>query len=185
MKKFLCAIIILIVGVFAMSLIGSEEAPDNTEMPSEPRELKSGEIFEENCYVEVDKVKITYDGENFLIENNSNSIMMVTCGFYGARVDGTYEWIGTPAFSGFDKAQYDKDVQENGWAVKKQTNRVRPGESLTASLTLFDFGNEHSWDVDGDGYYDIKFTLSKQKDESSTIVSTSDAETDYYKLRAE
>lgn len=187
-KAVLFSIIFLIFCIFVTGSIGNDETPDSTkavETTNSPRELKPGEVFEENCYIEVDNVKITYDGEDFVIDNNSDSIMLISCGFYGKKADGTYEWIGTPAFSGFDEAQYKKDVEENGWAVKKQTNKVRPGETLTATLTLFDFGEDYpSWDIDGDGYYDINFSLAKQRDESSIVVSTNDTETDYYRLKA-
>lgn len=102
MKKVIPTIIFLVLCIFIAGSIGNDEAPDSTkavETTNAPRELKPGEVFEQNCYIEADNVKITYDGENFVIENNSDSIMMITCGFYGAKADGTYEWIGIPAFN--------------------------------------------------------------------------------------
>lgn len=188
MKKFAVAIIIISVCFCIAATISSNDTSSDTtasETTTAPRKLKAGEVFEQNCYIEYDNVKITYDGENFVINNNSDSIMMISCGIYGKKKDGTYEWLGNPAFYGIDEKQYEKDMEENGWAVEKTTNRVRPGESLTATMTLFDFGDDNAWDVDIDGYYDLKFTLSEQRDETSVVVSTADTETDYYRLKAE
>ncbi len=187
-KAVLFSIIFLVFCIFISGLIENDETAGNTnvtETTKAPRELKAGEVFEQNCYIEYDNVKITYDGENFVIDNNSDSIMIVTCGIYGKKKDGTYEWLGMPAFNGFDEKQYEKDMEENSWAVKKTTNRIRPGESLTATMTFFDFGDDYKWDIDEDGYYDLNFTLSEQRDETSVVVSTADTETDYYRLKAE
>ena len=187
-KAILFSIIFLVFCIFVTSSIGNDETPDNTkvaETTSAPRELKPGEVFEQNCYIEADNVKITYDGENFVIENNSDSIMMISCGVYGKKKDGSYDWIGNPDFGGVDEVQYEKDMEENGWAIEKTTNRVRPGESLTATMSFFDFGDDYyAWDIDEDGYYDLRFTLNEQIDETSVMVSTDSTKTDYYKLKA-
>lgn len=189
MKKIMPLIVTVLFVAIVLSLGGADVAPDNTTAPettNAPRELKPGEVFEQNCYIEYDNVKITYDGENFIIDNNSDSIMMISCGVYGKKADGTYDWIGSPIFYGIDEAQYKKDMEENGWAIEKTTNRVRPGESLATTMTFFDLGDDYyAWDIDEDGYYDINFTLSEQRDETSVVVSTADTETDYYRLKAE
>lgn len=188
MKKFSAAIIIISICFCIAAMMSSNDTTSDTtvsETTNAPRELKAGEVFEQNCYIEYDNVKITYDGENFVIDNNSDSIMLITCGIYGKKKDGTYEWLGNPAFYGIDEKQYEKDMEENGWAVEKTTNRVRPGERLTATLTLFGFSRGDAWDIDGDGFYDLNFTLSEQRDETSVVVSTDDTETDYYKLKVE
>lgn len=189
MKKIMPLVVTVLTVLVILGLGGVVETPENTqavETTNAPRELKAGEVFEQNCYIEYDNVRITYDGENFIIDNNSDSIMMISCGVYGKKKDGTYDWIGNPAFFGIDEKQYEKDMEENGWAIKKTTNRVRPGESLTATMTFFDFGDDYyAWDIDEDGYYDISFTLSEQRDETSVVVSTADTETDYYRLKAE
>ncbi len=187
-KAVIFSVIFLVFCIFISGLIENNETTENTnitETTNAPRELKAGEVFEQNCYIEYDNVKITYDGENFVIDNNSDSIMMISCGIYGKKKDGTYEWLGNPAFYGIDEKQYEKDMEENGWAVEKTTNRVRPGERLTATLTLFGFGNGNEWDVDGDGYYEIHFTLNEQINETSVMVSTDSTKTDYYRLKAE
>ncbi len=189
MKKYVITVMAIFACMFITVLMIADETPSGTSeveaTTNAPRELKAGEVFEQNCYVEYDNVKITYDGENFVIDNNSDSIMLITCGVYGKKKDGTYEWLGNPAFYGIDEKQYEKDMEENGWAVEKTTNRVRPGERLTATLTLFGFSKGDAWDIDEDGFYDLNFTLSEQRDETSVVVSTADTETDYYRLKAE
>ena len=83
------------------------------------------------------------------------------------------------------KCSMKKDMEENGWAIEKTTNRVRPGESLTATMSFFDFGDDYyAWDIDEDGYYDLRFTLNEKIDETSVMVSTDSTKTDYYKLKA-
>ncbi|MBR3095049.1 MAG: hypothetical protein IKH12_05620, partial [Clostridia bacterium] len=110
----------------------------------------------------------------------------IQCSVYGLKKDGTAEWIGTPSFTGVDKAKYEQEKKENGWAIEKSTNIVRPHESLEMTLDIYDLGSNYpAWDIDGDGYYDISFTLRPQKDEDTWSFSSNDPETDYYKLRAE
>lgn len=108
---------------------------------------------------------------------------MLSCGIYGAKKDGTYEFLGMPAFYGIDKEQYNKDKEENGWAVEHTINRLSPKQSLTMKMEIYDFG-DIPFDVDGDGYYDIRFTVSEQSSETGVRVSTDDYQTECYKLKA-
>jgi len=181
----ICAIL---VSVLFFYFVSGDTSSDSNQAPKAnvEKELKPGESFETGSYINVDAVKITYNGEDFIIENNGENTVIVSCSFYGAKSDGTYNFIGMPSFNGIDKAQYEKDKAENGWAIEKKTNRVRPNETLVASLYLFDMGDDYpAWDIDEDGYYDINFAISEQKDEDSITVSTADKESDYYKLKAE
>jgi len=147
------------------------------------KELEPGGVFTRGSYIEFANTKITYDGESFIIENNSDSRIIVTCSVYGKKKNGTYEFIGMPAFYGFDEEQYKKDKEENGWAIKKTTNQVNSRSKLIATMEMFDFGDDYpSFDIDGDGYYDIAFTVHPQKGEGIRT-STSDPMSDYYRLR--
>ena len=65
---------------------------------------------------------------------------------------------------------------------------IRPGEEYTASISAFDFNSvDKSYpkaDVDGDGYYEIIFTVSPQPDENTIVTSTNDPVSDVYKVKA-
>lgn len=162
----------------------SEQSDDHLKATTEKELSSDDNMFEVGSYIMADGLKIRYDGNyTFTVTNNSENILMLACGFYGAKKDGTYEFIGMPAFYGVDKEQYNKDMEENGWAIEHTTNRLSPNRSLIMKMEIYDFGDVH-WDVDSDGYYDIKFTVSAQRDETSTQVSTDDYQTEYYKLKA-
>lgn len=196
----LIVILLGIVSVFTLSSLGTSDkkeqviqndysvSQERTEEPETEktvveRELKHGETFEEGCYTVVDNVKITYDGENFVIENNSKNIVRVSCAVYGVKKDGTYQFLGVPTMSGIDEEKYKKDKEENNWAVPEYTNMVRPGGTLTAEIGIAALSKITEMDVDGDGYYDINFTISRQRSETSVTTSTEDKESDYFKLK--
>lgn len=149
--------------------------------------IPAKEVFDVGGYIECEGVKIGYKGNNaFFIDNTTDTIYGIQCSVYGIKKDGTAEWIGTPSFTGVDKATYDKEKAENGWAIEKTTNIVRPHESLEMTLAIYDLGSDFpAWDIDGDGYYDISFTIRPQEDEDHWSFSSDDPQTDYYKLRAE
>lgn len=151
-----------------------------------PKEIHAGEVFEPGSFITAQNIKITYDGENFVLDNNNDCDYIVTCSVYGKKNDGEYTWIGTPAFYGIDQTQYNKDHDENGWAIADRTNRVRAHDRLTAKLEIYDFGGDDvpAWDIDGDGYYDISFTFDKQPSNGHIQVSTSAPQSDYYRLKA-
>lgn len=158
------------------------EEPE-TEKAVIERKLKHGEVFEKGCYTIVDNVMIAYDGKNFVIENNSENIVRVSCFVYGAKKDGSYQLLGAPAFGGIDEEKYKKDKEENGWAVPENTNMIRPGGTLKAEIGIVALSKVAEMDVDGDGYYDINFRVSRQQSETSVTTSTEDKESDYFKLK--
>jgi hypothetical protein len=151
--------------------------------------LEPGEVFEPGGYIEIENVRISYkDGESFAIQNNRDDIIRITSCIVGVKKNGTYESLQWPAFGGTDEAQYKKDVEENGWAVKHSTNMVRPGETLNASMVIFNFDkfseDYPAPDIDQDGYYDIIFTVHPQTSEDRIMTSKSDPESEIYKLKA-
>lgn len=151
--------------------------------------LQAGGIFTKGTYITVDDVKFAYDGEMFQITNNSQRIVRVSANVVGVKSDGTYEFLQSPSFAGVDRTKYEQDLAENGWAVESYTNMIRPGETLSASMYIMDFsifGDGYiDPDVDGDGYYDVIFIVSPQKDESSIVASTNDPVSDVYKIKTE
>lgn len=148
-------------------------------------ELKPGEVFTKGCYVIVDGVKILYNGEKFEVYNQRNDIVRITVWVVGVKKDGTTEDIQTAIFRGVDEHKYNKDMAENGWAIEDYTNMVRAGDTLIANMVIDDY----SWmgvpkpDIDNDGYYDITFTISPQTSEDRIQASTSDVESEPYKLK--
>lgn len=152
-------------------------------------EMTAEGVFEAGGYFSVDDVKVTYNGSEFIIENKSNNIYMITCGVYGKKQSGEYKHLATVSFVGVDEVQYEKDKKENGWAVKQYTNKVKPNETLVADLDVNGYISlsadvPDDFDVDADGYYDIAFMFSKQNDENSTTTSSDDAMSNYYKIKA-
>lgn len=149
--------------------------------------IEPGDVFTRNSYIEVSGVQILYNGEEFEITNSREDIIIITAAVVGVKADGSYQAVYYPAFSGIDEAAYKKDLEENGWAVKTRTNRVRSGETLTAKMEIYDLSWDGDFpppDVDGDGYYDIMFTIHPQRSEDSLQASTADPESDIYKLKA-
>lgn len=146
--------------------------------------LKPGDVIVENSYIDFDGVSILYTGGEYKITNNRDDIIRVSCWIIGTKKDGTFELLGTSGLNGPDMTKYNKDLEENGWAVYHYTNMVRPSETLHATLDIIDVGYQNlpSFDVDGDGYYDIKFVISPQLNEDSIIVSSDDPKTDTYKI---
>lgn len=169
----------------SISIDSTSSSPQTTQV--EWHELSPKSVFDIGGYIEYEGVYIGYEGDNtFLVENDTDTIYGIQCSVYGIKKDGTSEWIGTPSFAGVDKVKYEQEKEENGWAIEKSTNIVRPHESLEMEIYFVNLGDEYpSWDIDGDGYYDISFTLRPQKDEDHWSFSTDDPQTDYYKLRAE
>ena len=73
--------------------------------------------------------------------------------------------------------------------MKNLTNIVRPGETLHAELSVFDFhahdADNPDADIDGDGYWDIIFSAHLQDDDTSYTFSVDDPVSEVYKLPAE
>ena len=145
-------------------------------------------MFDTGGYIIIDNITITYDGEKFQVSNSGDSIVRITAEIVGVKRDGTYESIEIPSFVGVDKAQYAKDMEENGWVIEKDTNIVRPGETLYATLSVFDFSTVSEEypkaDIDEDGYWDIVFTVHSQRSEDTIVVSTDDVSSGPYKFPA-
>jgi hypothetical protein len=183
MKKIIYGITLIF--VMAFCLYGcSDESVTQDQPEITAYLLEPGEVFEPGGYIEIENVQILYDGENFTIQNNREDIIRVSSCIVGVKRDGTYDPLQWPAFGGVDKAKYEKDLEENGWAVERGTNMVRPGESLVATMTIFDFGSDYpDPDIDKDGYYDVVFTISPQTDEGAVSASTDDPESEIYKLK--
>ena len=136
-------------------------------------------------YILLEDVEFYYDGTEFTITNRRDDEVMFMAEIVGVKKDGSHELIGIPAFYGVDEVQYEKDLAENGWAIQKTTNRVQPGESLNAKMTIVDFGKDYpAWDIDGDGYYDVIFTIHPQRNETTTVVSSDYPESAVYRLAA-
>lgn len=158
------------------------------EAPAEqiPELMSPGSIFSPGGYIEFENLVIAYDGDSFSVKNNREDIVLVSVMVVGVKADGEYDLIQTAAFSGTDETQYQKDLDENGWAISRATNMVRPGETLDAKLYVFDFGDEYpSPDIDNDGYYDIVFCVHPQDNEDIIQASTSDPVSEVYKIKAE
>lgn len=194
-KKVLGISIILYAMLFCLTGCYITLGPPNTNEKSLQRAqddmlnvqqylLEPGGVFECGSYIEIESVQFLYDGASFIVQNNRDDIVRVSCCVVGVKKDGTYEDLQWPAFGGVDETLYEKDLAENGWAIKHVTNMVRPGETLIATMTIFNFGNDFpDPDIDGDGYYDVVFTISPQTSEDSIMVSTSDPESEVYRLK--
>ena len=147
--------------------------------------LSPGEEMVARSYILLEDVEFYYDGTEFTITNRRDDEVMFMAEIVGVKKDGSHELIGIPAFYGVDEVQYEKDLAENGWAIQKTTNRVQPGESLNAKMTIVDFGKDYpAWDIDGDGYYDVIFTIHPQRNETTTVVSSDYPESAVYRLAA-
>ena len=162
------------------------QAPRHTVSPV--RLIEPGEVFEKNCYILFEDLRISYNGEGFDITNDRSDAVRIYMRVVGVKADGSYELLQIPAFGGVDEEAYQKDLDENGWALKKRTNLIRPGETLHAEVEIYDFssfGEDYAApDIDGDGYYDILFSLSPNQSEDHIITSTADPASDIYKLKA-
>lgn len=149
--------------------------------------LLPGEVFEPGKYIEIVGVEILYDGESFWVKNNRTDIVRVLCSIVGVKNDGTYDTIQLASFVGVDETQFARDKTENGWAIEKYTNLIRPNETLEANITVFNFdevdGSYPKNDIDEDGYLDIVFTISPQIDEISITSSSDDFKSEIYKMK--
>lgn len=190
-KKFSVVLVVLILAIalvgcsFNIVLAGPSTSPiEDQTPPNEKLLIEPGEVFRRGSYVEFEGVEILYNGSDFEVYNGREADIILTAAIVGVKKDGTYDLIQLPAFGGVDTYQYNKDLEENGWAIEQLTNRIRSGETLIMTMTIFDFGDPPS-DIDQDGYYDITFTIHPQRSEDSIITSTSDPESPVYKLPVE
>lgn len=149
-----------------------------------PIMLSPGDIIVKNSFIVFEGVTILNTGEHFEVTNNREDIIRMSYNIIGTKKDGSYEILATAWVSGPDMTTYNKDLEENGWAIKHYTNMIRPGETLYANIDIIDIGFQDlpSYDVDKDGYYDIKFVISPQVDENTIIVSSDDPKSETYRL---
>lgn len=132
----------------------SGESAENAEV--EKVELSAGDVIERGSYTNIDGVEFLYDGKQFQITNGRDDSIVFMAFVYGKRADGTYKFLGTPAFYAIDVEQYEEDLEKDGWATEEATNRIRPGGSATAIMNCF----SSEMDVDKDGYYDISLVIN-------------------------
>ena len=148
--------------------------------------VEPGDVFDADGYISLDGVEILYNSKSFEIRNDRSDNVRITAKVVGVKTDGTYEVLQYVSFVGVDEYKYEKDKKENGWALKDYTNLVRPGGTLGATLSVFDFGEDYpSPDEDGNGYYDVVFVVHPQSSEDTVRVSIDDPESEVYKLEME
>ena len=56
--------------------------------------LSQGEVFEPGKFIEVDGVEILYNGKSFLVTNNRDDMVRVSCSVVGVKKDGTIVAVG-------------------------------------------------------------------------------------------
>lgn len=187
MKKYTTRfVLILAVTTLFFSLFGCS----NAEHPTAPTEssplyeIEAGGTFEPGAYIDIADVRIAYNGnDSFAVTNSGSDTIIIVAMVVGVKKDGSYDLISIPAFGGIDEEKYNQDKANNGWAVQQPTNRVNPGYTLNASMRIAELGKDFpSPDIDEDGYYDLVFTISPQKSENGTQVSTDDQKSEIYKL---
>ena len=159
-------------------------APQSVQpSPTPAPTLSPGDILDDGSQIVVSDVCFEYSDGEFTVTNNSERLVRVTGTIVGVKSDGSYEYVMSMSLAWTDEALYKKELEENGWAIKKTTNLLRPGESgvsapfpqgLYLVLTTPD-AEDIDPDVDGDGFYDVVFTVSPQKNEDSLVFSTSES----------
>ena len=163
---------------------GFQESTPKIE-PVEKHMIEPGQVFQDGSYIYFENVEFLFNNGMFSITNNRTDDVIVTMTVVGVKTDGTYVSLQWPAIGGVDQEQYQKDLDENGWAVPEWTNTVRAGGTLDAEFSIFDYGPDSpDPDIDGDGYYDIIFTLHPQTYEGYITTSPEDPVSDIYKLKA-
>lgn len=191
-----CAAVLLFCGCSVKVVPAPAQTTYTTPKQSAPKQeerkgvlLSPGDEFQENDYIEFAGQTVKYVGYEddqyvFSITNDTEYFVCLSVSFVGVKKDGTYDFIGMPAFSGNDEKQYEKDLKENGWAVMKTKMGADPAETLTMYMTVFDFGEGYvSFDPDNDGYYDLMFTAYPQEDPDSYHFSSSAPNSEIYKLK--
>lgn len=181
----------LITAIVLLFLDSSGSEASTSEEPAYTRhQIAPGDVFDSGGYMTLGDLEFLYIGNCcFDVTNTGTQFARITAEIIGVKVNGDHELLQIPSFGGIDEAQYEKDLEENGWAVKNSTNIVRPGETLHAELSVFDFhafDNEYpDADVDGDGYWDIIFMAHMQDNDTDLAVSIHDPISEAYKLKAE
>lgn len=188
LTSLLCIILIVIGGcLLYKGLSGSKKQTLSSSIPTNPVLIEPMGVFEENTFIEIADVNISYNGDYFFVCNNRSDSVRITCFIVGVKNDGTYETLETVGFYGKDITQYNNDYQKNGWALEKNTNLVRANETLQAVLdtnSFVSFGEvSPQIDVDNDGYLDLIFRISPQINDEQIITSTDDPISDIYRIK--
>lgn len=188
LTSVLCIIFIVVGGcLLHKGLSDGKKQTSNDFAPTNPTLIEPMGVFEENTFIEVADVNISYNGDYFFVRNNRSDSVRITCHIVGVKNDGSYETLETVGFYGNDITQYNNDYQENDWALEKNTNLVRANETLQAVLdtnSFISFGEvSPQIDVDNDGYLDIMFTISPQIDDEQIMSSTDDPVSDIYRIK--
>ncbi len=192
-QKKLNSILVVLVSLLLLAAIGlilldDKGEPATSEEPAYTRhQINTGDVFDLGGYMLLGDLEFLYTGVNcFDVTNTGTQFARVTAEIVGVKISGDYELLQIPSFGGVDKTQYEKDLEENGWAIKNLTNVVRPGETLHAELSVFDFHAHDSdlpdADIDGDGYWDIIFRAHMQDNDTSYAFSIDDPVSGIYKL---
>ena len=117
--------------------------------------------------------------------NNNDIPIIVSWTIVGIKKDGTNEMLSLGIFSAFDKEQYEKDLDENGWAIEKQTTQIAANSTMETEVKFVGpFASKLDLDVDKDGYFDIKFTAHLQTHPDYITTSTNAPVSDIYKIIA-
>lgn len=187
MKKLfgiICAVILLALIIFGLSDWNNDSV--STEKEIIRHLVYPGSVIDAGGYITFEGLDIFYNGESFSITSNREDVVRISAEVVGVKSNGDYDAFYWPAFYGTDETQYQLDLEGNGWAIETQTNMIRPGETLVATMYIYDLGEDYpDPDIDHDGYYDIVFSVHPQKDDDSIQVSTSDQVSDLYKLAAD
>lgn len=158
--------------------------------------LSPGQVFDAGGYALVDGIELLFDGEKFFVTNNTDDYAWVYWDIVGVKKDGSYDDIASGIFSGVDKERYQKDYNENGWAIEQVKTVIDPKETMDTLSSSFDISYFSSsfiseWlgtdiDIDGDGYYDVVFRVHKQKDKENLWFSSDkpDVKSEIYKIKA-
>lgn len=192
-QKKLNSILVVLVSLLLLSAIGliildDKGEPATSEEPAYTRhQINPGDVFDLGGYMVLGELEFLYIGNCcFDVTNTGAQFARVTAEIVGVKISGDYELLQIPSFGGVDETQYEKDLEENGWAVKNLTNVVRPGETLHAELSVFDFHAHDSdlpdADIDGDEYWDIIFRAHMQDNDTSYAFSIDDPVSEIYKL---
>lgn len=192
-QKKLNSILVILVSLLLLTAIGlilldDKGEPATSEEPAYTRhQINPGGVFDPGGYMVLGELEFLYIGNCcFDVTNTGTQFARMTAEIVGVKISGDYELLQIPSFGGVDETQYEKDLEENGWAVKNLTNVVRPGETLHAELSVFDFHAHDSdlpdADIDGDGYLDIIFSAHMQDDDTSYAFSIDDPVSEVYKL---
>lgn len=194
-----CVLVVMICGcsvkiVPAANPEAPKEAPaQSAEKPADDREgtlLSDGDEFLLHDYITYKGATIMYFGSEeheytFAVKNSNDYPIYLSCWIVGVKKDGDYEFLGIPAFYGYDEEQYNKDLAENGWAVPQPKDTINAGETLVEYMQIYEFSGEGwpSYDPDKDGYYDLVFCVRQQNEDGTVTISSEDEYSPVYKLK--